>query len=203
MNSKPKSEILPIFPLGDFVLFPGAVTEFYIFEPRYVQLVEYCIDSTGIFCFGTLVGNWKETYHESPDLFPYGCICKIEHYAKHPDGRYSIIVKGLERAKLMEVPSEQLFRMVKAIPVAYEDDLTEEADENMVVRSFIKRFMISHFSNIDAQRADNIIDEMNLSHFLPVICFECKTNIETKLDLLKIDSIKKIFLSLKKLIENE
>ncbi|MCM8526903.1 MAG: LON peptidase substrate-binding domain-containing protein [Lentisphaeraceae bacterium] len=203
MSSANKAEILPIFPLGDFVLFPGAVTEFYIFEPRYVQLIEYAIDSTGKFCFGTLVGNWKELYHESPDLFPFGCICTIEHYEKHPDGRYSIIVKGLQRARLSEIPSEQLYRMVKAIPEPYIDDLTEEADDSKIIRSFIKRFMTSHFSNIDTQKADNIIDEMNLSHFLPVICFECKTDIQKKLDLLSMGSLKKIFLTLKKLIENE
>ena len=203
MSSKPKSEILPIFPLGDFVIFPGAVTEFYIFEPRYIQLIEHAIDSKGKFCFGTLVGNWKDLYHESPDLFPYGCICSIEHYEKHPDGRYSVIVKGLQRVRLMEAPSEQLYRVVKAIPEPYEDDLTEEADDNTLVRSFIKRFMISHFTNIDVQKADNIIDEMNLSQFLPVICFECKTSITQKLDLLKTNSLKEIFLSLKKLIENE
>ena len=158
MSSNNKARILPIFPLGEFILFQGAVTEFYIFEPRYVQLIESAIDYTGKFCFGTLVGNWKELYHESPDLFPYGCICTIEHYEKHPDGRYSIVAKGLQRAKLSEIPSDQLYRMVKAIPQPYIDDLTEEADESRIIRNFVKRFMTSHFSNIDEQKADNIID---------------------------------------------
>lgn len=204
MSIQNKAEILPVFPLGDFVLFPGAVTEFYIFEPRYIQLIEHAIDSKGLFCFGTLVGNWKDLYHESPDLFPYGCICMIEHYEKHPDGKYSIIVRGLEKVKFIEVPSEQLYRLVKAIPANYKDDLTKEAEsDNSLIRNFIKRFMVSHFENIDAQKADNIIDEMNLSQFLPVICFECKTDTKTKLDLLSLKSLKDVFLALKRLIENE
>ena len=203
MSSTNKAEILPVFPLGDFVIFPGAVTEFYIFEPRYIQLIESAIDSTGKFCFGTLTGNWKELYHENPELFSYGCICTIEHYEKHPDGKYSIVAKGLQRAELIEIPSEQLYRMVKAIPTPYLDDLTEVADESKLIRSFIKRFMTSHFANIDAQKADNIIDEMNLSQFLPVICFECKTDIQNKLNLLSLSSLKQIFLTLKKIIENE
>ena len=204
MSSQNKAEILPIFPLGDFIIFPGAVTEFYIFEPRYIQLIEHAIDSKGLFCFGTLVGNWKDLYDESPDLFPYGCICSIEHYEKHPDGKYSIIVRGQERVKLMEAPSEQLYRQVKAIPASYKDDLTKEAEaDNSLVRSFIKRFMISHFENIDAQKADNIIDEMNLSQFLPVICFECKAPLDAKLTLLSLNTLKEVFLALKKLIENE
>lgn len=204
MSSQNKAEILPIFPLGDFIIFPGAVTEFYIFEQRYIQLIEHAIDSKGLFCFGTLVGNWKDLYDESPDLFPYGCICSIEHYEKHPDGKYSIIVRGQEKVKLLEAPSEQLYRQVKAIPANYIDDLTKEAEaDNSLVRSFIKRFMISHFENIDTQKADNIIDEMNLSQFLPVICFECKVPLETKLSLLSLNTLKEVFLALKKLIEND
>ena len=203
MSSTNKAEILPVFPLGDFVMFPGAVTEFYIFEPRYIQLIERAIDSSGKFCLGTLIGNWKELYHESPEMYSFGCICSIEHYEKHPDGKYSIIAKGLQRANLIEIPSEQLYRMVKAVPQPYSDDLTEEADENKIIRSFIKRFMTSHFANIDPQKADNIIDEMNLSHFLPVICFESKTSTQNKLYLLSLSSLTKVFLSLKKIIENE
>ena len=192
------SKILPIFPLGEMVMFPGVVTEFYIFEPRYVNMIEHCLDSQGQFCFGTLVGNWRELYEESPEIFSYGCVCSVEEYQKHPDGRYSILVKGLYRAEISEIPSEQLYRQVQCQKVDYVDDITESADEHSSIRNSIKRALVKQAPESSEEELDKIIDDMELGKFLSVLCFQSNTDIENKLALLRENSLKKIYMQLRK-----
>ena len=40
---------IPLFPLPDFFLFPGAVAPLHIFEPRYRQMISDLLDSSGRF----------------------------------------------------------------------------------------------------------------------------------------------------------
>lgn len=190
-------KVLPIFPLGEMVMFPGVMTEFYIFEPRYVDMIEHCLDSQGLFCFGTLVGNWRELYNEAPEIFSYGCVCSIEEYQKHPDGRYSILVKGLYRAEINEIPSEQLYRQVQCERVDYVDDITESADEHLSIRNSIKRALAKQSPDKQEEELDKIIDDMELGKFLCVLCFQSETDIENKLSLLKENSLKKIYMQLR------
>ena len=187
---------LPIFPLGEMVMFPGVVTEFYIFEPRYIEMIEHCLDSQGLFCFGTLVGNWRNLYDEAPELFSHGCVCSIEEYQKHTDGRYSILVKGLYRTKITEIPSEQLYRLVHCEKIDYIDDITESADQHLSIRNFIKRVFEKQIPDKKHEELDHIIDDMELGKFLSVLCFQSQIDIEDKLSLLKENSLKQIFIQL-------
>jgi Lon protease-like protein len=203
MPSNNNTVTLPAFPLKDFIVFPGVVTEFFIFEPRYIQMLEHCLDSKGLFVFCTVIVNESELEEESPDLFPYACTCVVKHYEKHPDGRYSIIVQGKDRVRITEMPSEQLYRIMKATPIPYNDDLSTELEENPLARSLIKRFLEKHFKNIQPGKVDQVIDDMGLIHFLPMLCHQCPVTVKAKLNLLKETSLKKIFFELKDYLSND
>ncbi|MCH2206622.1 MAG: LON peptidase substrate-binding domain-containing protein [Lentisphaerales bacterium] len=190
------NKVIPIFPLGEMVMFPGVVTEFYIFEPRYIDMIEHCLDSQGIFCFGTLVGNWRELYNESPEIFSHGCLCSIEEYQKHDDGRYSILVKGLHRVKISEIPSERLYRIVQTEQLDYIDDITDSADQYETIRNFIKRVLGKHIPNKNNDDLDQMIDDMELGKLLAFLCFQSPLDIECKLSLIKENSLKEIFMQL-------
>lgn len=190
------SKAIPIFPLGEMVMFPGVVTELYIFEPRYVDMIEHCLDSQGIFCFGTLVGNWRELYNESPDIFSHGCLCSIEEYQKHEDGRFSILVEGLQRVKITEIPSEQLYRLVQTETLDYIDDITNCAEENETIRNFIKRVLEKQLPSKSFKELDNVIDDMELGKLLAFLCFQSPLDVKCKLALIKENSLKKIFMQL-------
>ena len=190
------SNPLPIFPLGDMVLYPGVVTEFYIFEPRYVQMVEHCLDSKGQFCFATLIGNWKELYHENPEMHTHGCVCSIEEYQKHSDGKYSILVKGLYKAEIREIPSEQLYRISQPKKLEYIDDITSSAEDDLIVRNFIKRVLTKQLHDANEDSINSIIDDMELGKFLSILSFQSKLSTEKKLEILKESSLKKIFMEI-------
>ena len=51
-------------------------------------------------------GNLKK-----PDLFDVGCVCKVISFNETDDGRYIIIIKGLNRfKKVEEIESTKLYR---------------------------------------------------------------------------------------------
>lgn len=47
--------VVPLFPLSDLVLFPGIVQPLHIFEPRYRQMMDDVLDSSGYLVIGTVL----------------------------------------------------------------------------------------------------------------------------------------------------
>ncbi|MBV9772853.1 MAG: LON peptidase substrate-binding domain-containing protein [Gemmatimonadetes bacterium] len=88
---------LPLFPLP-VVLFPGALMPLHVFEPRYRQMMAWCLE--GDREFGLI-------YHD-PDRFgPFdavpgrvGCIAHILKFQPLPDGRSLILTEGTERFRI-------------------------------------------------------------------------------------------------------
>ena len=104
-------DVLPVFPLPDFVLFPGISTPLHIFEARYRKMLTNVIDSKGLICMATLQGDWKKVYHEkTSEIFPIGCIGQVMDYTRLEDGRYNVIVDGRKKARIMEMPSATDYR---------------------------------------------------------------------------------------------
>ena len=60
---------MPLFPLN-IVLFPGMSLPLHIFEPRYKDMIHYCLQNESD--FGILLFNEK-------DLCQVGCTAKISH----------------------------------------------------------------------------------------------------------------------------
>lgn len=113
---------MPVFPLPETVLLPHAVQPLHIFEPRYLQMVNDCLDSSGQFAMATFEGKVDEdTYrYGSPPLRPAVCVGQIVQHDSFPDGRQQINLHGLCRAtiiKLIEPDDERKYRMARLRPL--------------------------------------------------------------------------------------
>lgn len=93
---------LPIFPLPDTVLFPGVFLPLHIFEPRYRQLVARAIEGDRIIGMALLVPGHEEEYEGRPPVFPVGCAGLITHVERQNDGRFNLILRGLEKFRIDE-----------------------------------------------------------------------------------------------------
>jgi len=96
---------LPIFPLPSVVLFPNVFLPLHIFEPRYRQMVADALAGDRIIGMVTLREGHEEDYEGSPPIYATGCSGLITHVEKLDDGRYNIILRGLEK---FSVHSEEL-----------------------------------------------------------------------------------------------
>lgn len=107
--------IVPLFPLSGVFLFPGTLLPLHIFEPRYRQMVEDCLDGPGRVVIGTPLEG------ECGPAPAVHCVAGLGEIARHErldDGRFVILLAGLSRVRVHEVGSDRLYRRVAAEPLA-------------------------------------------------------------------------------------
>ena len=98
---------IPIFPLPNVVLFPSALLPLHIFEPRYRAMVTDVLDGERLIGMVMLRPGWEPRYEQTPDVYPVGCAGFITHADRLPDGRYNIMLRGLQKFR---IASERLAR---------------------------------------------------------------------------------------------
>jgi uncharacterized protein len=126
----------PVFPLSGVTLLPHAIAALYIFEPRYRQMVEDVLDTTGQIAMGTYDEHDADGVHAGsvPPIRPVVCLGQIVQHEHHPDGTYHIFLQGVCRARVVEEilpePTDiggKLYR--RAILEPMNDDQAEPLDD--------------------------------------------------------------------------
>jgi Lon protease-like protein len=91
---------LPLFPLN-VVLFPGMVLPLHIFEPRYREMINRCIEEESPFGV-VLIEEGQEV--EGPALpFKVGTVARIVRVERLDDGRMNITAVGSSRFRILEL----------------------------------------------------------------------------------------------------
>lgn len=110
---------LPVFPLPRVVFFPGTALPLHLFEPRYRQLAEDCLERGPKAMAVTLLApGWEEDYEGDPPINEIAGAGRIVGHQKRADGTHDIILHGLHRVRLEELPSEDVpYRLARAVPV--------------------------------------------------------------------------------------
>ena len=86
-----------MFPLST-VLFPNAVMPLHVFEPRYRELTETCLNSDGR--FGVVLIERGKEVGGGDSRFSVGTVARIVEAARTPDGRYLLATVGGERLRV-------------------------------------------------------------------------------------------------------
>jgi hypothetical protein len=94
------SDLLPIFPLPNVVLFPNVFLPLHIFEARYREMVADALASDRMIGMALLRPGWERDYEGRPPVYAIGCSGVITHVERLPDGRYNIVLRGLERFRI-------------------------------------------------------------------------------------------------------
>lgn len=107
------SPTIPIFPLPNVVLFPNVFLPLHIFEPRYREMVADTLDGDRMIGMVLLRPGWESDYEGRPAVFPIGCAGLITHHERLPDGRYNIILRGLQKFRIREEEGGRSFRVAR------------------------------------------------------------------------------------------
>ena len=127
MKKEDLPNVLPVFPLSNFIIFPRTTVPLNIFEPRYIQMVDQSMKSNRII---GMVQPKKTGDLKRPDLHNVGCAGKITSFNETDDGRYLIILNGICRFKISdEVESDNLYRQCNVQYDDYSSDLLEKSDD--------------------------------------------------------------------------
>jgi Lon protease-like protein len=114
------SDLLPLFPLPNVVLFPNVFLPLHIFEPRYREMVADAVASDRMIGMVLLRPGWEKDYEGRPPIYPIGCSGVLTHVERLADGRYNAVLRGLERFRIVEENHERLYRRAVVEPLLEE-----------------------------------------------------------------------------------
>ena len=121
MIEKVLPELIPVFPLSNFILFPKTTVPLNIFEPRYLEMINDSMKSDKLI---GMIQPKKTKIMNIHDLHSVGCLGKITSFKESTDKRYEIILTGLSRFKIIkEVKNNKPYRECTISFKSYEEDL--------------------------------------------------------------------------------
>jgi Lon protease-like protein len=109
---------IPIFPLPNVVLFPNVFLPLHIFEARYRQMVDAALNGDRVIGMVLLRPGWEGDYEGRPPVYPIGCAGVITHAERLPDGRFNIVLRGMEKFRIAgEEATGEAYRIASVVPV--------------------------------------------------------------------------------------
>ena len=118
-------KIISVFPLANFIIFPNTSVPLNIFEPRYIKMIDDSMKTNRI------IGMVQPKNNSSvPELYSVGCAGKITSFDETDDGRYLIVIKGLNRFKILqEINNNKPYRECEISFEEYKKDSIENFNE--------------------------------------------------------------------------
>ena len=125
---------LPIFPLPSVVLFPNVFMPLHIFEPRYRQMIADALNGDRIIGMVTLRPGHEEDYEGTPPIYATGCSGLITHSDRLDDGRYNIILRGLEKFAIHSEEMPAVGRLYRSAVITPIDETVRPGDRDELRR---------------------------------------------------------------------
>jgi Lon protease-like protein len=115
---------IPIFPLPNAVLFPNVFLPLHIFEPRYRTMVADALRGDRMIGMVLLQPGYEADYEGRPSVYPIGCAGLITHSEALPDGRFNIVLRGIEKFRIAAEDDSRPYRLarVEPLPEALRED---------------------------------------------------------------------------------
>jgi ATP-dependent Lon protease len=115
-------EDLPLFPLPEVVLFPGCLLPLHIFEPRYREMINECLDNETAFGILNVDPGSKQPAQ-------IGCSAHILEAQKLPDGRMNILTIGRSRFRVNDYKYDRAFLVGTVEWIEDQEQPGEELDD--------------------------------------------------------------------------
>lgn len=187
-------ETIALFPLMGTILLPGNILPLHIFEPRYRQMVENCIEER------PYIGMIQPVSMKTEELYKIGCLGQIEHFRQLPNGNYLIRLQGEVRFQIEEeLQTETLYRIAK---VAYSHFLHDLREETAVLK---KKPLYEAFKHYLEQRNLRIdwdkVEKIPVHQLVNVLSMNLEFNFLEKQTLLESHDVSTRFEDLIALLE--
>jgi uncharacterized protein len=162
--------IIPLFPLPNFVLFPGLSVPLHIFEPRYREMVGDVTQSHGIIGMMMLKGDWESDYYAYPDIYAIGCAGKIAALSKLPDGRFNLILQGVSEFRVLREIRQHAYRLAEVEWCAVPSAALELADPAMMT---LHQLLVSFLGEAADEVWKSLVEQRGLrgAALINSICF--------------------------------
>ncbi len=123
------SGVARLFPLPNLVLYPHVMQPLHIFEDRYREMVEDALAGDKLIAMAVLEPGWEQDYDSRPPVAPYACLGKIVAHHRLPDGRFNLLLLGVQRVRIdEELDPIRSFRQANVELLDDEYEITSDAD---------------------------------------------------------------------------
>jgi len=147
---------IPIFPLPTVVLFPNVFLPLHIFEPRYRQMVAESLAGDRIIGMVLLKPGYEGDYEGAPPVYATGCSGLITHAEQLEDGKYNLVLRGLEKFTIQSEEAPDARRLYRSALITPLDDVMRDGERDELRR---ERKLLQ-------QRLTPLFHD-TLSHYLP------------------------------------
>jgi Lon protease-like protein len=177
-------DLIAIFPLPNVIFFPKTLLPLHIFEPRYRQMVQDTIATKQLIGMFLLEDGWQENYYGNPNIHSIGCAGEMIHVETLPDGKFDIVLRGLYRVRPIEIVQEFPYRKARV------EVLPEILTEGPAKVQRMTENLISEFKKVDPEGLRLLeSDEPDLAEVVNHVANQLPMELETRLELLKIDDV--------------
>tara|TARA_B100000767_G_C19472834_1_gene412871 strand:- start:28 stop:663 length:636 start_codon:yes stop_codon:yes gene_type:complete len=163
--------IIPVFPLSNFIIFPKTSVPLNIFEPRYMTMIDDSMKTNKMI---GLIQPKKNNINDISDLYEVGCLGKITNFKDTSDGRYLIDLNGLTRFKIIkEIKDNKAYRTCEVTFDNYEDDLNipkkelKFSDLELIFKNlkllFEKKGYIINWKSLEKQNLNETINALAMA----------------------------------------
>ena len=120
----PRKLVVPVFPLPNAILFPGARLPLYIFEPRYKRMIDDALESDRYISVTLLSGPEGEA--KPAKICGLGQITEVERL---PKNEKNIVLTGLVRVKLLREVATEPYIRAEVSPLAQRQPRADKQEQ--------------------------------------------------------------------------
>ena len=146
-----RASLYAVIPLRDLVVFPHSIVPLFVGREKSVNAVEFSSKTDKKLFLVTQVDPEIE-HPTSDDVFSVGTIATILQSVKLPDGTIKMLVRGEERARLLELIEDSNFLKARVLP------LPDMAERNSETEALIR--LISEAFKEYAQLSQKVPQEV-------------------------------------------
>ncbi len=117
---------MPLFPLN-VVLFPGMMLPLHIFEPRYREMINRCIDEE--IPFGVVLIQEGHEVGGTAKPYPIGTAARIKKVVRAADGTMNVTAIGMQRFRILELDHSRSYLSAKVAKFPVVNGSTKAAEQ--------------------------------------------------------------------------
>ena len=197
--TKTLPKILHIFPLENILFLPSTNLPLYVFEQRYLNMVNDALLNDKIIGMIQLTNTKSNTFRE---VFKIGCAGKIIFYEKTNDNKILLVINGFSRFKIKkELSLKDGYRRVVPIWDIFKNDGIEKKTDNKSKEQLLQNVK-SNIQTLNHKFFKKQLDEISTNEIVQIIARELSlSNIENQSIIESKDNAARVSLLIK-LLQN-
>ena len=186
--------IVPLFALPNVVLFPKTPVPLYIFEERYRTMVKETLAGNGELVLALMRGVPELSYagKSASAVHEIACLGKIDTYEELEDGKYNIVVIGIQRVRIIREVQHSPYRLVEVERldgVAFDEHSPEVVSLHNHLSGLFSRF--TELATGAKQHAMDLMPQLDFESLVNMVAMTLNLATEEKQTLLEIAEVPK------------